>query len=444
MRKWRLEPVKSAGGTSYRLVAGRDQDRVRVNLGRIPLDVAERCLEGMQAEERATYGTPRYDRVLRLSAEKTEIRVPGDGGEEAPHMIVGGGTAAVVSYLSGTIPDDAFALTPEDYGSMTFAEYWKKVFWPARTGQKPDPACKISAKSTQQTEQYKYQSLNESDIGSTRLRDLDAWKFQAYLDSLNVAPRSLALHKAAYQALLNFAYRKGHIRSKHDFFTIFNISKRTKDQEDPLTLEEIHALLEAGTTTTIHHRGGKSKEVETPMIRAMYGICLGQGLRPSELLRCEWQDFNLEDGTMLVRGEKTEYAKDTVPLTPLAIREYKRYHEAVGCPTSGLMFVWVSGSHGESDPGNEKGKPMGHFRGLIKRDAKKAGIQKNVTPYLLRHSFATLAFLLGIPKEITKRIGRWSDYKMLENVYTRPRAKDLAKKLQSFDLPGFVQPTDEN
>jgi hypothetical protein len=83
VRKWRPEPVWSqrASGrrqiVSWRLVAGRDRERVRLPLGAMSEEDAKRCCEAMQDEERRTLGTPQYDRVLRLT-ERELVRVDDD------------------------------------------------------------------------------------------------------------------------------------------------------------------------------------------------------------------------------------------------------------------------------------------------------------------------------------------------------------------------------
>ena len=55
-------------------------------------------------------------------------------------------------------------------------------------------------------------------------------------------------------------------------------------------------------------------------------------------------------------------------------------------------------------------------------------------PYLLRHSFATLAWALDVPKDVARRVMRHTNDRMLDEVYTRPRPRDLVARLERFDL----------
>jgi integrase len=56
-------------------------------------------------------------------------------------------------------------------------------------------------------------------------------------------------------------------------------------------------------------------------------------------------------------------------------------------------------------------------------------------PYLLRHSFATIAWSLGLDIDTARRIMRHTDTKMLDRIYTRPRPKDLVARAAAFDVP---------
>lgn len=153
----------------------------------------------------------------------------------------------------------------------------------------------------------------------------------------------------------------------------------------------------------------------------MWGLGVGQGLRPSELVRVRWEDIDLARGTLAVRGAKTAASSAVIPLTPLARRELERFWRESERPGAGLLFKWGGG-------------PVKEYKRALASAAVAAGIERKVTPYLLRHSFATIAWTLGIDKDVARRIMRHTTTKMLDEVYARPRPEDLAKKLTAFDL----------
>ena len=70
----------------------------------------------------------------------------------------------------------------------------------------------------------------------------------------------------------------------------------------------------------------------------------------------------------------------------------------------------------------------------LKSASRRAGIDKNVHPNLLRHSFATLAWAFEIPIEVAQAIMRHTSREMLIRVYQRPRPQDMAARLKGFEI----------
>ena len=50
----------------------------------------------------------------------------------------------------------------------------------------------------------------------------------------------------------------------------------------------------------------------------------------------------------------------------------------------------------------------------------------------LRHSFASLAYHLGIPEMIAAEIGGWNDLSTMRNIYTHLSQSDIAKRARDF------------
>lgn len=59
----------------------------------------------------------------------------------------------------------------------------------------------------------------------------------------------------------------------------------------------------------------------------------------------------------------------------------------------------------------------------------------------LRHSFASLAYHLGIPEKIAMEIGGWEDSKTMHDIYTHLAKRDIAKR--SEDFSNFFLPESE-
>lgn len=139
-----------------------------------------------------------------------------------------------------------------------------------------------------------------------------------------------------------------------------------------LTLNEVEQLLEQPDPQTL--LGMRD--------RAMLEVLYATGMRVSELTHLLMDQMNLEGGYVLLRGKGS---KDRiVPLGSEAIKWVTRYLEtARGRLAKGKEspFLFI----------NRSGKRMSRqrFWKSLKECGRKAGIQKRITPHLLRHSFAS-------------------------------------------------------
>jgi len=373
-------------GIYWSLRTGRGDDRQALSLGYCSEQEAEAACEQLNVEEA-------HNRANQIVQWHTEDR------PEALRYLFGD---PVVRQLYEPRPD---------YGAMPLRDYFEDVYRPWRSEKRP--------KGWSQ-EVRVWRRINNA-IGGKLLRRIDAYVVADYLDALKALSGARAgepasgntrrLHRAAVQALLKRAHRLKHIDSCPDLaqFRLEGASKRVIEKPAPLDLEELEELL----------------RVSEPKQRAMWAVAAGQGLRPGELNRVRWEDVDLDARVLRVRGTKTEGADAIVPLTPLAHRELQAWWMREGQPESGLAFP-ARGGKAYGDQGWKK---------ALKNAAERAGIERRVYPYLLRDSFATIAWLQGIPLDIARRVMRHTaDSRMLEEVYCRPRPEDVALRIQAFDI----------
>ncbi len=156
-------------------------------------------------------------------------------------------------------------------------------------------------------------------------------------------------------------------------------SAECTDQLKPPKLEKRvpETLSEEEVATLLRQPDGKSpKEIRD---KAMLELLYATGLRVSELISLKVRDVNLGMGYVLCR----ENARDRViPVEETACKALKKYMDKVRpslCQDTEYLFC------------NMKGDPMSRqgFWKLIKAYAKKARITKEITPHMIRHSFAT-------------------------------------------------------
>ena len=114
--------------------------------------------------------------------------------------------------------------------------------------------------------------------------------------------------------------------------------------------------------------------------RAMLELLYATGIRVSELINLDVDDLNLDGGFLRCTSKGKERV---IPLYPAAIRALSDYvseirPQLVESEEEAALFVNMNG---------ERMSRQGFWK-LIKHYQEKAGIQKEITPHTLRHSFA--------------------------------------------------------
>jgi len=116
--------------------------------------------------------------------------------------------------------------------------------------------------------------------------------------------------------------------------------------------------------------------------RAMIELLYASGLRISELANARLENFNFEERIIRVtgKGNKTR-------LVPVG----RKACEALAAYLSAERPSLVKARSGSEIFLSERGTKLttARFWQIIKKHAQRAGLEKNVYPHLLRHSFAT-------------------------------------------------------
>ena len=114
--------------------------------------------------------------------------------------------------------------------------------------------------------------------------------------------------------------------------------------------------------------------------KAMLEVMYATGMRVTELIELNVSDINLELGIIKCSSSKKTRA---IPLYPAALRALASYIKDVRSvmiadPTESALFVNVGGA---------RMSRQGFWK-ILKQYQAKAGIEKEITPHTLRHSFA--------------------------------------------------------
>lgn len=196
---------------------------------------------------------------------------------------------------------------------------------------------------------------------------------RAFVDSLYAAEmsgRSVARHLSAVRRFYVYLVERG--RLSEDPSADLSSPTQWKSLPKFLTLEEVDRLLEAPDPLTALGRRD----------RAMLQLLYATGLRVSELIAVERARLNMELGVVRVQGKGDKQRLVPVGKQALgAIEEYLDLGRPALLGRRSSAYLFVTG----------RGGPMTRqaFWKLLKRYGLEARILKNLTPHVLRHSFAT-------------------------------------------------------
>ena len=176
--------------------------------------------------------------------------------------------------------------------------------------------------------------------------------------------RSVASIKSFYNCLISLG------RADHNPAKGVTAAKVERKLPQVLTGKEVELFLEQPECTDL--KGYRD--------RAMLELLYATGIRVSELIALDIDDLNLPGGILKCYSKGKERI---IPLYPAAIRALHEYihngrPQLVDSLDETALFVNMSG---------ERMSRQGFWK-LIKYYQEKAGIQKDITPHTLRHSFA--------------------------------------------------------
>jgi hypothetical protein len=192
-RTWRIAAFDKPKGRYQALQHGRADTRKTIALGYVGDEAAARALGNLNREERETFGTERYDRILRLHATKP--------------------AEAIAILIGDAVKENVFGPETVNYGATSLRDYANTVFGPARAKSKP---------RSWKAEEDHWSRINRG-IGDTRLEGVDEFVVADWLDGLvcESGPRkgqplgynTKRLYRNSVGYALKYAYRHKHIHA---------------------------------------------------------------------------------------------------------------------------------------------------------------------------------------------------------------------------------------
>ncbi|QHQ62421.1 tyrosine recombinase [Anaerocolumna sedimenticola] len=207
---------------------------------------------------------------------------------------------------------------------------------------------------------------NITDIGKISETSLNSYILN--MEREGMAPATVSRNIASIKAFILYLVRKG--RLQNDPTERMHAPKVEKKPPQILSLNQIKGLLEQPDISTI--KGIRDK--------AMLELLYATGIRVSELISIRLDDINLKNRFLRCCSASKERIIPFGNMAKQALENYfiKARSELVGNMDTNICFTNLSG-----EPMSRQG-----FWKIIKSYGKIAGIQDEITPQILRNSFA--------------------------------------------------------
>ena len=216
-------------------------------------------------------------------------------------------------------------------------------------------------------EEFSHFIMRNYDVAPERVERPMVERFMAWLYDRNRSAASQARRLSGVKSFYNYLL----INDRVEHLPTDNVDNPRLDRTlpDVLTVAEIDAMLATFDMTT--PKGCR----DSAMVEVMYSC----GLRVSELTSLKISDLFFGEGYIRIVGKGDK--QRLVPISSIA-RDKIQYYMDFRTPASrseATVFL------------NNRGKPLTRVMvfNIIKQAALMAGIEKQISPHTLRHSFAT-------------------------------------------------------
>lgn len=211
--------------------------------------------------------------------------------------------------------------------------------------------------------------LEENGIRYNYVHEEEMKNYIEHLEELGKKPSTISRCIASIRSFYQFVVKKGKV--KEDPTEHIQSPKIEKRVPSVLTAKEVELLLE------------QPKDVDLKGIRdkAMLEFAYATGMRVTEIISLNMEDVHLNEGYVTCRNGGKQR---NIPLGKMAAKALKEYIEEargilIKSEDEQALFVNINGGR----------LTRQGFWKIIKYYKEQAHINKEITPHVLRHSFAT-------------------------------------------------------
>ena len=252
--------------------------------------------------------------------------------------------------------------------------------------------------------------LEENGVNYAKVSKEDIRAYLNYLKQIGKKPSTISRNLASIRSFYQFSIRNKKI--KNDPTEDVQSPKLEKRVPSVLTAQEVELLLEQP----------KDVDLKGTRDKAMLEFAYATGMRVTEIINLNIEDVNLAEEYVVCKvGTKQR----NIPLGSLSLKALKEYIEEarpilIRNEKEKALFVNVNG---------QRLTRQGFWK-IVKYYKEQAHITKDITPHVLRHSFATHLLQNGADLKAIQTMLGHSDISSTQ-VYMQfqdPGLKDIYQK----------------
>jgi len=250
--------------------------------------------------------------------------------------------------------------------------------------------------------------LAERSLPIMRTSRVDLQEFIASRVRGGARPRSTARQLSSFRRFFRYYMREGAI--KEDPTAQIAMPKIGRSLPRSLTEEEVESLL--GAPLVSDPLGNRD--------RTMLEVLYATGLRVSELVNLRYSQVNLNQGVIRIMGKGNR--ERLIPLGEEAVRWLNEFARSA---RGEILLERQTDYLFPTRRGDRMTRQA--FWHIIKRYARKAGVDRDLSPHTLRHAFATHLLNHGADLRVVQMLLGHSDLSTTQ-IYThvaRERMKEL-------------------
>ena len=211
--------------------------------------------------------------------------------------------------------------------------------------------------------------VDSNDINYSKVNKTDIKDYLQYLNDINKKASTISRNLASLRLFYQFLLRNKKV--KEDPTEGIQSPKIEKRVPSILTSQEVSLLLDQP----------KNVDLKGTRDKAMLEFAYATGMRVTEIISLNVEDVNLEEGTVTC---KTGSKQRNIPLGKISLKALEEYIKSsrpilIKNDSEKSLFVNING----------KRLTRQGFWKIVKFYKEQAHITKEITPHVLRHSFAT-------------------------------------------------------